>query len=181
MICEELNTENAIKMAPSKRFQTPEDQSSPFGVSDIEESELDIPVSKRRRLSTSSDDSCIAPMPLSTLSRIKQSSNRKQENDIATAVPVMSKDALDLGLQTTDSRFELLNVNPWLVNSLSAMAIRRPTAIQRACIPEILKGSDCIGGSRTGSGKTLAFAVPILQMWARDPFGVFAVVLTPTR
>ncbi|KAN0070531.1 P-loop containing nucleoside triphosphate hydrolase protein [Elaphomyces granulatus] len=168
-------------MAPSKRFQTLEDQSSPFGVSDIEESELDIPVSKRRRLSISSDDSCVVPMPLSTLSRIKQSSNRKQENDVATAVPVMSKDALDLGLQTTDSGFELLNVNPWLVNSLSAMAIRRPTAIQRACIPEILKGSDCIGGSRTGSGKTLAFAVPILQMWARDPFGVFAVVLTPTR
>ena len=42
-------------------------------------------------------------------------------------------------------------------------------------------GKDCIGGSRTGSGKTVAFAVPILQNWARDPFGVFAVVLTPTR
>lgn len=175
------NTENAIKMAPSKRSQTLEEQSSPSEVSDIEELELDTPVSKRRRLSVSSDDSYVAPIPLPTLSRIKQNSNQKPENDVATAVPVMSKDALDLGLQDTDSGFALLNVNPWLVNSLSAMAIRRPTAIQRACIPEILKGSDCIGGSRTGSGKTLAFAVPILQKWAQDPFGIFAVVLTPTR
>ena len=27
----------------------------------------------------------------------------------------------------------------------------------------------------------MAFAVPIIQKWAQDPFGVFAVVLTPTR
>jgi ATP-dependent RNA helicase DDX49/DBP8 len=61
------------------------------------------------------------------------------------------------------------------------MAIKRPTSIQKGCIPEILKGRDCIGGSRTGSGKTIAFAVPILQKWAEDPFGIFALVLTPTR
>lgn len=61
------------------------------------------------------------------------------------------------------------------------MAIKRPTGIQKGCIPEILKGRDCIGGSRTGSGKTVAFAAPILQKWADDPSGIFAVVLTPTR
>ncbi|KAI9846069.1 MAG: putative RNA helicase [Sclerophora amabilis] len=61
------------------------------------------------------------------------------------------------------------------------MAITRPTGIQRECIPKILEGRDCIGGSRTGSGKTMAFAVPIIQKWAEDPFGIFAVVLTPTR
>ncbi|KAK6359665.1 putative RNA helicase [Orbilia brochopaga] len=77
--------------------------------------------------------------------------------------------------------FSALGVKPWLVTSLAAMAIKRPTPIQAACIPEILKGKNCIGGSRTGSGKTVAFAVPILQMWAQDPFGVFALVLTPTR
>jgi ATP-dependent RNA helicase DDX49/DBP8 len=77
--------------------------------------------------------------------------------------------------------FASLNVKPWLVQSLNAMAIKRPTGIQKGCIPEILKGRDCIGGSRTGSGKTVAFAVPILQKWAEDPFGIFALVLTPTR
>ncbi|KAK9235364.1 P-loop containing nucleoside triphosphate hydrolase protein [Lipomyces kononenkoae] len=61
------------------------------------------------------------------------------------------------------------------------MAIRRPSQIQIACIPQILKGRDCIGGARTGSGKTIAFAAPILQKLSEDPFGVFALVLTPTR
>lgn len=61
------------------------------------------------------------------------------------------------------------------------MAIKNPTRIQSAAIPEILAGRDCIGGSRTGSGKTVAFAVPILQQWAKDPFGIFGLVLTPTR
>lgn len=77
--------------------------------------------------------------------------------------------------------FAALDVKPWLVSSLSSMAITRPTGIQKGCIPKILEGLDVIGGSRTGSGKTVAFAVPILQKWADDPVGIFAVVLTPTR
>jgi ATP-dependent RNA helicase DDX49/DBP8 len=80
-----------------------------------------------------------------------------------------------------DSTFAALQVRPWLVQSLANMAIKRPTGIQKGCIPEILKGRDCIGGSRTGSGKTVAFAVPILQKWAEDPTAIFGVVLTPTR
>lgn len=32
-----------------------------------------------------------------------------------------------------------------------------------------------------GSGKTAAFAFPILQELSKDPYGIFAVVLTPTR
>lgn len=80
-----------------------------------------------------------------------------------------------------NSTFTDLNVRPWLVQSLKNMAIRRPTGIQKGCIPEILKGRDCIGGSRTGSGKTVAFAAPILQKWAEDPTAIFGLVLTPTR
>ncbi|KAK5652513.1 hypothetical protein OQA88_10418 [Cercophora sp. LCS_1] len=80
-----------------------------------------------------------------------------------------------------DTTFESLGVRPWLVQSLSNMAIRRPTGIQKASIPEILKGRDCIGGSRTGSGKTVAFAAPILQKWAENPSAIFGVILTPTR
>lgn len=82
---------------------------------------------------------------------------------------------------TTDASFSSLDVEPWLVASLSTMAIIRPTGIQKGCIPKIIEGRDVIGGSRTGSGKTVAFAVPILQKWAEDPVGIFAVVLTPTR
>jgi len=42
-------------------------------------------------------------------------------------------------------------------------------------------GEDCIGCAKTGSGKTLAFALPILQRLCEDPYGIFALVLTPTR
>ena len=86
--------------------------------------------------------------------------------------------SIESGEQDT---FASLGVDTWLVNSLSHVAIEWPTRIQKACIPQILTGRDCIGGSRTGSGKTVAFAVPILQAWARDPSGIFAVVMTPTR
>ena len=42
-------------------------------------------------------------------------------------------------------------------------------------------GRDVIGSAETGSGKTAAFALPILHSLACDPFGIFALVLTPTR
>jgi ATP-dependent RNA helicase DDX49/DBP8 len=44
-----------------------------------------------------------------------------------------------------------------------------------------LLGRDVIGSARTGSGKTVAFALPILQKLAQDPYGIFGLVLTPTR
>lgn len=167
---------------------SPEENSDVPSINDSAEAHADRPA-KRRRVSVSSNDSDdsdtenytpIAPLP--TLSRIKKKSDvSAASNAPSNEEPVSSRDARDIGLQVTDSTFATLNVAPWLVKSLSTMAIRRPTAIQKSCIPEILKGKDCIGGSRTGSGKTIAFAVPILQKWAEDPFGVFAVVLTPTR
>jgi ATP-dependent RNA helicase DDX49/DBP8 len=80
-----------------------------------------------------------------------------------------------------DTTFATLGVVPWLGQSLASLAIKRPTAIQKATIPEILKGRDCIGGSRTGSGKTVAFAVPMIQRWAENPTAIFGLILTPTR
>ncbi len=56
-----------------------------------------------------------------------------------------------------------------------------PTDVQWSCIPKILAGWNCVGCAKTGSGKTLAFALPILQKFCEDPFGIFALVLTPTR
>jgi len=53
--------------------------------------------------------------------------------------------------------------------------------VQTSCIPPILAGRDCVGVAKTGSGKTLAFAIPILQTLSEDPYGIYAVVLTPTR
>ena len=45
----------------------------------------------------------------------------------------------------------------------------------------IFEGRDCIGNAKTGSGKTIAFALPILQKLSADPYGIFALVITPTR
>jgi ATP-dependent RNA helicase DDX49/DBP8 len=115
--------------------------------------------------------------PIATMSRIRP---RQPESDHATRESMSAKLKSTTSKRERDS-FENINVQPWLVASLASMAITRPTGIQKACIPEILKGRDCIGGSRTGSGKTMAFAVPILQRWAEDPIGIFALVLTPTR
>lgn len=77
--------------------------------------------------------------------------------------------------------FASLGVAKWLDESLAAMKIFTPTQIQKACIPEILQGKDCIGGAKTGSGKTIAFAAPMLTKWSEDPLGIFGLVLTPTR
>lgn len=77
--------------------------------------------------------------------------------------------------------FTSIGVARWLDETLGAMKIHRPTLIQEACIPEILKGKDCIGGAKTGSGKTIAFAAPMLTKWSEDPLGIFGLVLTPTR
>jgi ATP-dependent RNA helicase DDX49/DBP8 len=97
--------------------------------------------------------------------------------------------------------FISLGISPPLLSALSKMAIRAPTEIQRACIPPLLagqslflgylaiadddgnfsEGRDCIGNAKTGSGKTIAFALPILQKLSVDPYGIFALVLTPTR
>ncbi|GAA5891409.1 hypothetical protein JCM5296_006517 [Sporobolomyces johnsonii] len=98
---------------------------------------------------------------------------------IQDAPPVASTSALDPPASTPT--FASLGVEPFLCRALQAMSIRRPTPVQAACIPPILSGADCIGSAQTGSGKTIAFALPILQALAQDPYGFFAIVLTPTR
>ena len=82
---------------------------------------------------------------------------------------------------TQEQTFEDIGLEPFLVKALKTMSIKGPTEVQAACIPPILAGRDCIGNAQTGSGKTIAFAAPILQNLAQDPYGIYAVVLTPTR
>jgi ATP-dependent RNA helicase DDX49/DBP8 len=74
-----------------------------------------------------------------------------------------------------------LGVDPWLVKRCELLGIRHPTPVQASCIPPILAGRDVIGCAQTGSGKTAAFALPILHTLSKDPYGPYALVLTPTR
>lgn len=150
---------------------------------------------KRRRLSPepeSSEDENFTLLPSAPLSRIKKKAKpadtptASQSAGEKTGIDGTGIESLPASLQASidaadKATFSTLGVDPWLVSSLSHMSIKYPTRIQKSTIPQILAGSDCIGGSRTGSGKTIAFGLPILQQWAREPSGIFALVLTPTR
>ena len=135
---------------------------------------------KRRRLSGSVDEELSnEELPVSTTaSRIKP---RVLGQNLSHPGHISNPSISNGKVVDSDASFATLGVAPWLIASLAAMEIKRPTGIQKGCIPQILQGLDVIGGSKTGSGKTVSFAVPILQKWAEDPVGIFAVVLTPTR
>ncbi|XP_041419274.1 probable ATP-dependent RNA helicase DDX49 isoform X2 [Xenopus laevis] len=77
--------------------------------------------------------------------------------------------------------FLRLGLSSWLIDQCSQLGILKPSSVQENCIPPILEGRDCMGCAKTGSGKTAAFVLPILQKLSDDPFGIFCLVLTPTR
>uniref|UniRef100_A0A1D1XNB5 DEAD-box ATP-dependent RNA helicase 36 n=1 Tax=Anthurium amnicola TaxID=1678845 RepID=A0A1D1XNB5_9ARAE len=80
-----------------------------------------------------------------------------------------------------DATFADLGLSRWAAATCKALNMKRPTAVQRHCIPRILAGEDVLGLAETGSGKTAAFALPILHRLAEERYGVFALVVTPTR
>ncbi|KAK2000056.1 DEAD/DEAH box helicase [Colletotrichum falcatum] len=180
---------------PAAADEDPESSSSANSSGAESESDyLDSPASRKRRRTEppassdpeglgddDDDDDEELKAAVSTIkapSRINRAAAAEQAPLTARLTPSQNAISAPTDPNTT---FSAINVRPWLVQSLANMAIKRPTGIQKGCIPEILKGRDCIGGSRTGSGKTVAFAVPILQKWAEDPTAIFALVLTPTR
>uniref|UniRef100_A0A1X7UUE6 RNA helicase n=1 Tax=Amphimedon queenslandica TaxID=400682 RepID=A0A1X7UUE6_AMPQE len=77
--------------------------------------------------------------------------------------------------------FSSLGLSSWLVRQCEGLGFKEATPVQKNCIPPIMEGKDCIGSAKTGSGKTAAFALPILHSLSRDPYGIYALVLTPTR
>lgn len=197
---EEDEDEHDLEEGVSDENEDEENQSAGSG-SDSDSDSLDSDAPRKRRRTSPTiddivaqledeeeDDTPVAPVkPVfnNVPSRIKkkqpEASKTEKTEEATPALPVpepASTVSVPIDANTT---FDALNVRPWLVQSLANMAIKRPTGIQKGCIPEILKGRDCIGGSRTGSGKTVAFAVPILQQWAANPSAIFGVILTPTR
>jgi hypothetical protein len=105
---------------------------------------------------------------------------QQQEAGAAAALPERAQGEASIS-ESAASSFKELGVSDWLCSVLQSLGIRRPTQVQAGCIPAILAGKDVIGTAQTGSGKTAAFALPILQHLAKDPYGIFALVLTPTR
>ncbi|XP_026419368.1 DEAD-box ATP-dependent RNA helicase 36-like, partial [Papaver somniferum] len=85
-----------------------------------------------------------------------------------------------LGYTNTLS-FSDLGLADWATRTCKELGMKKPTQVQHHCIPRILAGQDVLGLAQTGSGKAAAFALPILNCLAENPYGVFALVITPTR
>ena len=79
------------------------------------------------------------------------------------------------------SSFAQLGLDSWIIKNLNTLKITNPTEIQINAIPKILEGRSCVCSALTGSGKTATFVLPILNELRKDPYGVFALVLAPTR
>jgi ATP-dependent RNA helicase RhlE len=82
--------------------------------------------------------------------------------------------------------FKSLHIIEPILKSLNEEGYTKPTPIQSAAIPIILKGTDLMGCAQTGTGKTAAFAIPILQLLhsgiTHDKTRkIRSLIVTPTR
>lgn len=81
--------------------------------------------------------------------------------------------------------FQDLGLAAPLVTTCKGLGFTKPTPVQRTIIPFLLQeqeeSSHVLALAATGSGKTAAFVLPILHKLSSDPYGIYAVVLTPTR
>jgi ATP-dependent RNA helicase RhlE len=78
--------------------------------------------------------------------------------------------------------FNEFGLNDKLLEAISYMGFEKPTPVQEAAIPEIIKGRDMIAGAQTGTGKTAAFLLPILnKLTGKTTHDVNTLVIVPTR
>jgi len=77
-------------------------------------------------------------------------------------------------------KFEEMNIEKSVYDSLSGIGFEKPTRIQIETIPFIKQGHDVIGQSETGSGKTGAFGIPLVEKVVKGG-KIQALVLAPTR
>ena len=98
-------------------------------------------------------------------------------NAAAPSAVVTQKPALSF------ASFAELGLSDPLVQTCRALGLKRPTAVQRTVIPFLLenRASHVLALAPTGSGKTAAFGLPLLQHLSTDPYGIYSVILTPTR
>ncbi|MCQ2210477.1 MAG: DEAD/DEAH box helicase [Paludibacteraceae bacterium] len=81
-------------------------------------------------------------------------------------------------------KFDDLNLEPSLMDGLSAMNFQDMTPVQEQAIPLILEGKDIIACAQTGTGKTAAYLLPLLNKMLTDKHdedAVNAIIMAPTR
>mmetsp|Transcript_24497 Transcript_24497/g.57903 ORF Transcript_24497/g.57903 Transcript_24497/m.57903 type:complete len:686 (+) Transcript_24497:232-2289(+) len=93
-----------------------------------------------------------------------------------------------IGLDTASllspwATFRDLGLAEPLVDTCRALGFQKPTPVQRQIVPFLLRNPSAhvLALASTGSGKTAAFVLPILHKLALDPYGIYAVVVSPTR
>jgi ATP-dependent RNA helicase DeaD len=77
-------------------------------------------------------------------------------------------------------KFEDMNIEKSVLDSLNSIGFEELTRIQSETIPIIKQGHDVIGQSETGSGKTAAFGIPLVEKVLKGN-KVQALILAPTR
>jgi len=80
--------------------------------------------------------------------------------------------------------FESFNLNPAIVQAITASGYTQATPVQAKAIPDAIAGHDLMVSAPTGTGKTAAFVLPALQRLlkpAKPGRGPRMLVLTPTR
>lgn len=112
---------------------------------------------------------------------VKKAKSISEDRDSEETRDSMTLEEVSPPSEEGPKTFKDLGLSNWIANACKSMGFRSPFPVQKQCIPAILQGRDVLGCAETGSGKTAAFALPMLHRLSEDPYGIFGVVLTPTR
>jgi superfamily II DNA/RNA helicase len=74
-----------------------------------------------------------------------------------------------------------MKLEKWIKKVIKYLSYKEPTEVQKYIIPQILNDKSVIAISKTGTGKTASFCLPIISELSKDPFGLYAIILEPTR
>jgi superfamily II DNA/RNA helicase len=126
--------------------------------------------------------------------RFLANGERKQDDFSNSASGVPKIGVHDDEQQPQQQQQQDIQLSPWagfdelglaepLVETCKALGFQRPSPVQRTIIPFLLRedSSHVLALAETGSGKTAAFVLPLLHRLSVDPYGIFAVIVSPTR
>lgn len=78
-------------------------------------------------------------------------------------------------------KFNDLELDNAILKAVEEAGYEKPTPIQAAAIPHILKGSDVCASAQTGTGKSASFLLPAMQRLLKPGKGPRVLILVPTR
>ena len=107
----------------------------------------------------------------------------KTSSSPLTSCSSVKKERTTKTVPSNISTFDDLKLSLPLLQTCKSLGYKQPTPVQKAVIPYLISNtsSHILALASTGSGKTAAFVLPILHHLSYDPYGIYAVILTPTR